>query len=174
MDNDIYKKRAKNLDDILSRLYADLESTSESNGDADTEATINRIGEFSRLEIETAKILLESEKNELKSHELAKDDRIESNQCNLHERELDIRETESEIHKTEIEGKINNEKAKLEVEKDAVKARFGGEALKVVSTAIGCVGTVVALKAAMTFEKADDGGIIPSKFISTIFKMLKN
>ena len=204
MDKSIYEERAKGLDDVLTTLIQELESTGLD--DEGRNGLIHDIKTLSGIEAENAKILLESERTELRERELTHEEcvtnekhevdtvsnelrkreldiresensarrEIEDLNAGLKTRELDIREVENRTHKEELAAKVANDKAKLEIEESAVKARVIGEGLKVASTVIGCVGTIVALKSAMTFEKMDDGGILPSKFINTIFKMMKS
>lgn len=90
----------------------------------------------------------------------------------IQQREVDLKSKEiAYSHEKDVSDKEIAEK-KLEVEKNAVVGRIVGEGLSVVGGVVGVVGTIMSLKAVMRFEKVDEGGIIPSKLMSLIFKNL--
>lgn len=201
---DIYEKRAKQLDKIISSLC----TTYESETDAEAKAAIlHDINTLSSVENNTAKILVSITTNELKSKEIelselvtdekhkfdmegirVKDDenKLKAEDLALHKAELELKRKVSDIQALEIDLKsreldISHEKdvadkeiaeKKLEVEKHAVLGRIAGEGLTVLGTVAGVAGTLLSLKAVMRFEKNDEGGIIPSKLMSLIFKNL--
>lgn len=153
MDVAIYMKRAEELDGLASRIIEELKSASSSADDDSRKALMREFEAVSKVEAENAKILLESERN------------------NLKDREIDQSEAEVAVRRDEAAVKVKGDHEKLEVEEKAVKARVIGEVLKVGGTVVGVAGTLVGLKMAMGFEKADEGGILPTKFITTIFRM---
>lgn len=92
-------------------------------------------------------------------------------QTELRSRELDIREDELQSANSQAIVKASTDKEKIEIEDKAVKGRIIGELIGFASTALGIVGMLIGLKGAMAFERADNGGILNSKFLSQIFRI---
>lgn len=95
-------------------------------------------------------------------------------------RELDIREEELKLdarrrddERLDAETKEALDREKLKTERAAVKGRVIGEAIGAIARVAGVIGTMLSLRTAIQFEHDDEGGILPAKFISTIFKMSK-
>lgn len=85
--------------------------------------------------------------------------------------EWDIRSSEHELKEKELNAKAESDKAKIESDEKDSKRKLIGEGLKVGASIIGVVGSVFTLGQAMKFEKMDNGGILPTKFINSIFRM---
>lgn len=194
---DIYMDRASKIDGKIDSLLDEYQTAT----DGDTKNQIlHDIKVFSDIDNNLAKTLVAIEANELKSKEItlaevtsnerhevdlkelearAEERSLREKENEIRNREVDIRSREVEIKSDELKHSIDKDaadkevsEAKLEVEKQAVLGRVAGEGLKVLGTVVGVAGTLVSLKAVMKFEKSEDGGILPSKLMSLIFKNL--
>ena len=194
MNTDIYRERELDFDRDLSQMFDKLDAYPL--GSDERAAALSEIERISHLANDNAKILLESEKNNLREKELDAADIVSDEQNKARLRELDIRERETALREKDAELQIelrsreltiredevqsansqaivkaSTDKEKIAIEEKAVNGRIIGELIGLASTALGIVGMLLGLKGAMAFERADNGGILNSKFLSQIFRI---
>jgi len=139
------------------------------------EIDLSEVASNEKHEIDLEGIRVKDAENQLKSDDLdlrKAEMEIKRKVSDIQALEIDLKDRElAQAHEKDQADKEIAEK-KLDVEKSAVIGRVVGEGLTVVGSVAGVVGTLLSLKAVMRFEKIDEGGIIPSKLMSLIFKNL--
>ena len=192
MEKQVYEKRARQLDDIITDLYEDIRNYVPSEDD-NNRKPVSELCKLIEAENRNAQILLDIDTNILNSRKQDLDEQVsyekhetdlkaldirkdeldaKKQEINIKEREVECRALEVKNASKEIDRKVDSESKKLDVEEKAVFGRVIGEGVKVFGIFIGGVLTIVALRGAMEFEKIENGGgVIPSKLLNLIFRI---
>lgn len=184
MDMDRYENQAEIIDDLMSVMATRINNAKD-------DEIYNEVQIFDKIagaSISNANVLLEAERNQLEFKKIESNAEVEKAKDETNRYGIDVNaEIEGEKNSTNRYGIDVNTKIEMvkddtkryeidtnaKVEKEKAKSAFGAalvDAGKAFATSLlGILGIAMVC----AFEKSDDGGIINSKVLSPIFKLIK-